>query len=103
MMSRNKSWRQHGQRPGHPRLPVRQLEEIEQFDRDDVPVTIAEHPGQIRRQRLDPPRHPVDLLAQPLQLATQPDEHDQRRPDPDQPEHHQHDRDRFHDATLWQR
>jgi hypothetical protein len=27
----------------------------------------------------------------------------QRRPDPDQPEHHQHDRDRFHDATLWQR
>jgi PPOX class probable F420-dependent enzyme len=87
MMSRNKSWRQHGRRPG------RQLEEIEQFDRDDVPVTIAEHP----------PRHPVDLLAQPLQLATQPDEHDQRRPDPDQPEHHQHDRDRFHDATLWQR
>ena len=38
-----------------------------------------------------------------LQLATQPDEHDQRRPGPDQPEHHQHDRDRFHDATLWQR
>ena len=26
-----------------------------------------------------------------------------RRPDPDQPEHHQHDRDRVHDATLWQR
>jgi hypothetical protein len=30
-------------------------------------------------------------------------EHDQRRPGPGQSEHHQHDRDRFNDATLWQR
>jgi len=34
--------------------------------------------GQIRRQRLDPLCHPVDLLAQPLELTTQPDQHDQR-------------------------
>jgi hypothetical protein len=64
---------------------------------------MAEHSGQIRRQRLDLPRHPIDCSPSRSSLATQPDEHDQRRPDPDQPEHHQHDRDRFHDATCWQR
>jgi hypothetical protein len=69
---------------------VRQLGEIEQFDRDDVPVTIADTRD---RSGGSASTHRARSTCSPSRSSwpTQPDEH------------HQHDRDRFRDATLGQR
>jgi hypothetical protein len=70
--------------------------------RDDVPIMVAEHPGQVRRQRLHPRGHPVGPLGQPPHLGPQPDDRDQADPDPHQPDNDQHHRKGLHGEPLSQ-
>jgi hypothetical protein len=68
----------------------------------DMPVVVAEHPRQVRRQRLHPLGDPVGLLGQPRRLGPQPDDAKHGHGEPGQPGGHQYQRGRLHDVGLWQ-
>ena len=65
-----------------------------------MPVVVAGHPGQVRRQRLDPAGGPGGPLGQPRHLGVQPDQDRHGQPDSGQPEDHQHHRERLHDVAF---